>query len=78
MARKRNLVVSGWNRHHFYLIPTIRVSDSHTQPKRFCITFFFLGWQVFFTRYEEWTADDFKNHIEKIKKEKFGGNMEKM
>lgn len=69
MARKRNMLVAGWERHHIYLIPTIRISDSFTRGKRFAITFFFLGWQVFFTRYEEWTAEDFKNHLEKRKNE---------
>lgn len=69
MVKKRNLLISKWNKHQIYLIPTIRIGTSWCKHKRLGFTIFFLGWQLFYTRYEEWTGEDFKNHLESIKNE---------
>ena len=65
MSRKRTVFVHRWNKHEWYIFPTIKIGRSGFHPVRLSFTFHFLGWMVFYTRYEEWTAEDLKNHLEK-------------
>ena len=68
-STKKFVVISNWNKHEIYLLPTIKVTKRVGRPNRIKVSIFFLGWSVLFATYVEWTVNNFLKYIKEDKNE---------
>jgi hypothetical protein len=63
MPEKKNMFVVHWDKHKLFLIPTIRINTDRFSVSKFSMSFYFLGLELYFSRYKSYTVDEFKNII---------------